>query len=258
VEWHKSTSTPRVHYFFAGPVPIEVYAQPKLDFDVTASASLSVATTVGFSSEGGTSIGVFYDSNAEPRVGHKVVPPSNDVDYTIPTLSGTASFSAGAGVVLSFELGLYGGLLSGTSGLRTGVDLNMEGGVTVVGDVVVPTVNQFDLSLVFEIPLSADVLYGEFTIAPGEPVFEKKLPIITLPSTEIELLTDHQCLLVGSNNAAPVASFALTANPSYPSEAIIDNNVQSSDWYIFSTDGWSIDEAAGASATFKKNWLGNI
>jgi hypothetical protein len=241
---------------FVGPIPVELYAQPSLAFEVKASASLTVGTEVGFSSRGGTSIGVVYDAGANPIGRPELVPPFNDFDRTLPTLEGTGTLEAGAGLVLSIEAGLYRGLLSASIGLRGGVDAKLAGGVTVIGRDVIPTVNEFEVSLGFNIPLSAKFLYGAFEVAPGSPLWEKKWPIITLPMVDIELLDDHRCIL-GSNGAASVASLSLSAEPSYPDGVFVGNPVVgSTDWYITSTDGWLLDKKEATEVSLMKTGLG--
>jgi len=230
-----------------GPVPIELYAQPSLNFNVSATATLSVGMETGFSAKGGASVGVYYDPDSNPSFGEEIVPPFNDFDRTLPTLSGTATFLAGAGITLQIEAGVYFGLVSSTLGLRAGIDLKVAGGVTAVGDQVLPTVNNFDLKIGFNIPLKAKFLYGAFELAPGEPVWEKKWPIIELPSVSLALLDEHRCLI---GNGGSTASFSLKADSSYPDDAFIDNPVEGTDWYIFSPDGWSTDETSDAKAKF--------
>lgn len=233
-----------------GPVPIELYAQPSLNFNVSATATLSVGVETGFSARGGASVGVRYDPDANPSFGEEIVPPFNDFDRTLPTLSGTATFTAGAGITLQVEAGVYFGLISATLGLRGGIDLKVGGGVTVVGDEVLPTVNNFELKIGFSIPLKAKFVGGLFELAPGKPIWEKKWPLIDLPSVSLALLDEHRCLL---GNGGSTASFSLKADSSYPDDAIIDNPIEGVDWYIFSLDGWSTDETTNTEAKFARS-----
>jgi hypothetical protein len=233
---------------WAGSFPIEIYVKPSIDADVKASISLTVDAEVGFSAKGGTSIGLAYENNAIKPI---IVPPHNKVEEIFPTLEGTATFSAVAGIVLNVEAGLYYGLASVAIGLRTGLDVTVAGGVTSIGNVVLPTVKNFDMSLAVSIPVSAQFLYGKYPFKPNKPLWEKNFPIITLPSLKLEVLDDHQCVL---GNTGPVASFSLKAETSYPKEAWINNPVESGDWYIFS-DGWSANETTATEASFKKTSL---
>jgi hypothetical protein len=230
---------------YAGFIPIELYAQPSLVADVKASVALTVDAEVGFSANGGTSIGVAYEKGA---VRPTVVPPYHNLDPIFPSLEGMATLSAGAGIVLNVEAGLYYGLASVAIGLRTGIDATVAGGVTTVGDVVLPTVKNFDLSLAVSIPVSANFLYGRFPYKPKKPIWAQNFLIITLPSLNLEVLDDHRCVL---GNTGAVASFSLKAERSYPPEAWIKNPVKSGDWYIIS-DGWSAIETATTEASFEK------
>jgi hypothetical protein len=230
-------------------VPVEVYAQPALKLDAKASVSLTQDAEVGFSARGGTSSGVAYDGDVKPEV----IDPYNKFDPIWPTLEGTATFSAGAGIVLSVEAGLYGGLASATIGLRLGLDMKVAGSVTSVGDDVLPTIDDFDLSLGLSIPLSAKFVYGAFLLKPGSPLWEKKWTIITLPSVRLELLDDHRCVL---GNNGTVASFSLKAESSYP-DALIDNPIESAHWYSI-IDGWSTIEKMATEISFEKTELGSV
>jgi len=139
--------------FFVGVIPVEVYAQPKLTFDVAASASLEVGTEAGFFLRGGTSAGVTYDPDREEEFQTFFLRPDQEGDFREPRL---ASFEASTGLTLSMDAGLYGGLVEANIGVRGAMGAELTAGTEEEA--------VLDVSLVFSIPLSANALYGQFEI----------------------------------------------------------------------------------------------
>jgi len=172
--------------------------------------------------------------------------PWNIFDHTLSALEGEeASFTAIAALTLSWDVGIYWGLVKGSIGLRGGLELAASGGISFIEESVnIPTVNQFDLNVIFSMPLSATALWGGYEI--GEThLFPATWPLITLPSTELHKLYDHYCLLQeNSGDYARLGLYAHNTHTGYTDNAVIENDfIGSGDWYIVNSDGWFIENA---------------
>lgn len=233
-----------------GPVPVQVYAEPSLIFDMEAKVTLAVESEFGFTVKGGAAAGVIYE-NGSGRT--EKTDPFLDLDWIYPTIEATVKFEAYAGLTLALEIGIYEGLVAAEIGFRGEVDAAASGGILATNAGVIPIVKDFEVGLSFNIPFSASFLWDSIPWEPEDPIWEKKWVVITLPTAEIEVDDDHRCLL--SANGDTTASFSLKAESEYDDTAFIKNPVGSTDWYLTLSNGWSISKKEGETVQFSKSNL---
>jgi hypothetical protein len=254
------TGPMREMYFFIGPVPIQLYGRPKLDLNVNLKSSLNATAKAGISVSGNTEAEATHDARRPTRVlGYRYKPPTFDFDYILPTVEGRASLRAGASLVISVEAGINGGMLAANVGLSGGLDLQASAGLVSIRHreniISLPSINKFDMDLIFSIPFSASALWKRVNIY-ETTIFKKKWPIITLPSVTIEILKDHRCLL-GESTEGSIARFSLKAKQEYTSDSFIKNGfIDNAKWYLVdSIDNWSVREMSDNELSLEKTGL---
>ncbi|KAL7558655.1 hypothetical protein ACA910_010031 [Epithemia clementina (nom. ined.)] len=253
-EWEIISGKRKRKVFAVGPVPVVVHFEPKVSLVAEVTVSASAKIEVGASLSGGTSVTAIYDSKHDPPFYNRFVPPSLDSDYTL-SIAAKVGMEASLALVLTFEVGLYEGLLNANAAVSLGIGMDVEAGVENIGNLpeFLPTISAFDLGIKFEIPFSGNGLYGEFDIW-DTTLFEKTWPIIELPSVKIGLTQEQRCLL-GARNGGNVAILNLEASEDYPSDALIKNgfDADSGSWWLYDQDaGWSIVEREDRAAVLER------
>jgi hypothetical protein len=247
----------------AGPVPVHVFWEPKIDVNLEAEAVVSVKSRLGMTLESRFKIFANYDIGKNPVLFHTLTTPSIEPDYILPGIEDEATIKASSVLAMSVGFGLYGGSLTGNMGLSAGLGMDVAFGAQNVGGVsFVPTIDKFDLGIEVAIPFSAtfDLPLIDAIIIVEKNIYEKTWPIVTLPSMNLEILEDLKCTLIGGGSTGSLASVRLFANEEYPDDAFIDNGFTgSSDWYLTdASGGWVIGERETFEVDLERSGLGSF